>query len=513
MKRLLPIAAALLAGLGCRSAPAPPPPPAEIRVLSSTGVRWALQDLKPEIERAIGHPISIEFGTAASLKARIDKGEPFDVAILTPDLTDDLVSKGKLVNDGRVNVGRVGMGVGVRDGAPKADISTGEALKTTLLNAKSVAFTAQGLTRPIIDQAFDRLGITRAMQPKLVPKSVGDAPGAVAVGEAELVLALASEVASAPGVQLLGQFPPEVQAYTWFVATRSPRPKDLYAADTLVRQLAEPSHRAALNAHLIQSPPFDDPRLAAADSSFSQAIARRDKAAMLRALDDDATWTDADGRMFTKADIARALPTPAIPNERAAEVRRMGYGMVGVVQVDRENLHELRVWVERPAGWRLLIQHEVKSADAPPTVTPNVGKSCDNPCRGVPYEPKSDNEQGVIAAFQTLETAIHSGDPDNWGNHVADEFVFVSSNNDRKVDKPTRMAAIDRGVYTNVPPTELVSTQMFEVGFVVVMRSLHQPESGAPPLRITGVWVKRDGIWAAALTYQTSIRPVLSAAR
>ena len=496
---------ALLAGFGCQSNAAPPAATA-VRVLSSNGVKSAVEDLKPELERAIGRPISIEFSTAAALKTKIEGGEPFDVAILTPLQLDDLITQGKVAAESRSSVGRVGVGVGVRDSAPQADVSTPEALKQTLLNAKSIAFTADGASRATIDKAFASLGITSVMTPKFVLKGPGEAPAAVAAGEAELVMTLASEIAPVPGLQLLGSLPREVQGYVTFVAGRSASAKNADGANALLRQLAEPSIRAALRGHLVEAAPGDDPALAAADSAFAQALAKSDINGTLNALDADLTWIDANGVTVTRDQVARKIPTPGIADESGAQVRRFAYGKVGVVQIDRGTMHELRVWVQRPAGWRLLIHQETKSLDTPPTTTAlGTGKESENPGRTVPYEPKSDSERGVIAAFQALETATHAGDAKNWGNHVADEFIVLSSNSDKVFDRRARIAAVGRGAYGGVSPSALVSAEMFDFDDVVVMRAKHQPNSGKP-LQVSRVWIKRDGVWASTLSYQTAIR-------
>jgi hypothetical protein len=151
------------------------------------------------------------------------------------------------------------------------------------------------------------------------------------------------------------------------------------------------------------------------------------------------------------------------------------------------------------------VHQDVQSLSAPPTATPGTGKECVNPCKTVPYEPKSDSERGVIAAYQALENSTHSGDAKTWGDHVANEFVVVSSNSDKVFDKPTRVAAVGRGAFGGVAPTALVSAQMFDFGDVVVMRSQHRPDRG-DLLQVARVWVKRDGVWESTLSYQTSIR-------
>ena len=165
--------------------------------------------------------------------------------------------------------------------------------------------------------------------------------------------------------------------------------------------------------------------LLASDMSLTQAIATSNSAAALALVDEDVTWTDTNGRTIGKTDLAQTFPTPAIADESAADVRRFTYNRVGVVQITNDRLHSLRVWVQRPEGWRLFIYHEVQSLPSPPTSTPGTGKECINPCRTVPYEPRNENERAVIAAFMALETASHAADVANWGTHVADEFILI----------------------------------------------------------------------------------------
>ena len=249
----------------------------------------------------------------------------------------------------------------------------------------------------------------------------------------------------------------------------------------------------------------DDPALLAADAALVQAVAAGNRRAAAALLDAAVSVTDARGRTVTGPDSAQAL-VAMTEDERGAQVRRFEYDRVAVVEAARGTLHRLRVWAKRPAGWRLLVQQDVRSLDAPPTATPGTGKECDNPCKRVPYEPKSPSERAVIAAYQSLETAAHGADQKNWGTHVADEFILVSSNSDRTFDKPTRLAAVGRSSFGGVSPTRLIAAEMFDFDTVVVMRSQHEPDRG-DRLQITRVWVKRNGVWGSTLSYQTSIRP------
>lgn len=248
----------------------------------------------------------------------------------------------------------------------------------------------------------------------------------------------------------------------------------------------------------------DDPALLAADRDLMSALGSGNATAAASVLDADASWTDEKGRTIGKEEVGKAVPKPAIADENGADVRRHVYGRVGVVRVDKGLMHTLRVWIKRGNDWRLLAYQEVRSLAAPPTSTPGIAGECINPCREVPYTPKSDNERGVIAAYQALETSSHAADASTWGKHVADEFVVISSNSDRVLSKEQRLEGLRRATKNGVSPTRLVDAQMTDLEGVVVMRGHHAPDSGNP-LRVTRVWVKRNNVWQSALSYQTAI--------
>jgi hypothetical protein len=258
---------------------------------------------------------------------------------------------------------------------------------------------------------------------------------------------------------------------------------------------------AALSA---QAP--DSPSFIAADRAFEEALAQANASAALELLDADVTWTDAEGRTLNRTEIGQNPPTPAMATDAGAYVRRFDYGRIGVAQIDKGPLHALRVWINRSGNWRVLVYQEVRSLADPPTVTPGTGADCVNPCRTVPYTPRNDDERGVIAAYQALETAAHAIDVANWGTHVAHEFVLVSSNANRTFDKTARLDGLRRASKGGVSPTRLLTAQMIGGDGVVVMRSQHEPDAG-DRLQVTRVWVKRDGVWQSTLSYQTSERP------
>src|SRR5580700_2923719 len=132
---------ALLLTMSARRLPAQGP---ELHVMISDGLKTVVEELTPQIERATGRKLAAQFNSSKNLRDKIQGGEPFDAAILTSDGLDDLIKQGKIAATTRADISRTGMGIGVRAGAPKPDISTPEALKRTFLNAKSISFNPTG---------------------------------------------------------------------------------------------------------------------------------------------------------------------------------------------------------------------------------------------------------------------------------------------------------------------------------------------------------------------------------
>ena len=138
-----------------------------------------------------------------------------------------------------------------------------------------------------------------------------------------------------------------------------------------------------------------------ADRQFVTDVNEGDAPSVLALVDDAVSWTDSSGRTFTKTQLSARYPRPAIANETAAEADTFDYGRVWVVRIDRDRVHALRVWVERPAGWRLLLYQEVRSMQSPPAAAPpGLDRECVNPCTSIPYTPDTIAERGVIAAYQ-----------------------------------------------------------------------------------------------------------------
>jgi molybdate transport system substrate-binding protein len=213
----------------------------ETRVFSSAAPRGLLQAIAPVFERATGRRLTIDYAFATGLQRRIEAGEPFDVAILPPDIADDLVRGQRLVAGSRVELGRTGLGVGVRAGAPKPDIGTVDALRLALLAAPSVAYADGGESGVQFHAILARLGIADAMQPKLRPYPAGGAVAAVARGEADLVVIGISPILYVPGVTLAGWLPPELQSYIVYTGSIGAAAKQPEAAQALLKLLTSPA--------------------------------------------------------------------------------------------------------------------------------------------------------------------------------------------------------------------------------------------------------------------------------
>ena len=240
--RIIAAAAALVLPLAAAQAQA-----AEIKVLSSTALKAVLEELCPQFEKATENKVVLTLAPAAVLKAQIDQGAAFDVAILTVGLNDSLAGSGKIVSAPRVTVARAGMGVAVRKGAAKPDISTTEALKRALLNAKSIGFNGQGASRSTFEALFTKLGIADALKSKITLLTTG-APEGVAKGVVEIGLGPISETLAEPDADLVGPLPADIQSYLVFTAGVSAGSKDADAANALIKFLAAPAAASVLKA-------------------------------------------------------------------------------------------------------------------------------------------------------------------------------------------------------------------------------------------------------------------------
>ena len=235
------LAAALL--LACAQSQA-----AELKVLSGNGAKAAVRELSSQFERATGNKIELRFEVNADLERKIEAGETFDVAVLNPPVIDALIKHGKLVAGSRADIGRAGLGLAVRSGAPKPDIGSVEAFKRALLAANAVAYPGKGASGLYFVSLLDRLGIAAPMKSKLRPMAAEDTVEVVARGDADMVVVVASRIYDVAGVDAVGPIPPELQTQIGFAAGLGASAKEPAAAKALIRFLTAPTAAPTLKA-------------------------------------------------------------------------------------------------------------------------------------------------------------------------------------------------------------------------------------------------------------------------
>jgi molybdate transport system substrate-binding protein len=224
---------------------------AEIKVLSSVGYKGAISELARRFEVAAGHKVVTDFEVVAVLKRRIDAGEAFDVAVLSPTLIAELIQAGKIVADTRATIGRIGMGLGVRKGGPRPDMSSPETFRQVLLGAKSIGYSKEGGSGKTFFAMLDRMGIAAEMKPKV--KAVG-APTIQAVinGDTEFVFTSVVLILSDPAVELVGRLPAELQSYVVPTAGANAIAKEPEAAKAFILFLTAPAAAPVLKAYGVE---------------------------------------------------------------------------------------------------------------------------------------------------------------------------------------------------------------------------------------------------------------------
>jgi molybdate transport system substrate-binding protein len=188
----------------------------ELRVFCPRGVATVLGEIGPQFEQRTGYKLVLTVEVASALGRRVDAGEPFDVFAGTPPQVAAFIKDGKLIADTRVGLVRSGIGVEVRAGSPKPDISSVEALKRALLDAKSIGYLKQGASGVYVASMIDRLGIADAVKSKVTRPDADIVSELVAKGEIELGMVATTQILTSPGVELVGPLPAELQSYVTF---------------------------------------------------------------------------------------------------------------------------------------------------------------------------------------------------------------------------------------------------------------------------------------------------------
>lgn len=220
---------------------------ANITVVSTVGVQGFLEQVRHDFEESTGDRLSIKYGTAAQLGRRLDAGEAFDVVILTQAMIDGLARQGKITRVTATPIASTGIGIAARAGAAVPFVGTHAALRSVLLASGGVAYTRVGHSALAAVRLFDGLDIAAAMKDRIY-LDTRPAGGvlAIAEGKAPLGIALLTEIAADPRVELVGPLPRDLQTYVVFAAAVASDTKERAAGRGFISFLREPRLRSEL---------------------------------------------------------------------------------------------------------------------------------------------------------------------------------------------------------------------------------------------------------------------------
>jgi molybdate transport system substrate-binding protein len=211
----------------------------EIRVWTTRAIATVLAEVGGEFERATGHRLVITTDLPPAFLRRAQAGEPFDLLITGSVPIDEWIREGRISANTRTGIARSGIGVEVRSGSPKPDISTVDTFRRALLNAKSIAYLKVG-SGIHLEAVLERLGISKAIESRVIRPETDIVSELVAKGDVELGMVVITQILTTPGVDLVGPLPPEIQSYVTFVAGVGSQSKVPEAASELIKFLRGP---------------------------------------------------------------------------------------------------------------------------------------------------------------------------------------------------------------------------------------------------------------------------------
>jgi molybdate transport system substrate-binding protein len=221
---------------------------AEVRVMISGGLTAAFNALVPAFEKQTGNKVLVAYGpsmgtTPNAIPVRLERGEPADVLIMVGYALTDLSKKGKVVAGSEVELVKSPIGVAVKAGAPKPDISSADAVKRALLAAKTIAYSDSASGVYVSTEMFKKLGIEEEMKGKARQIPATPVGEIVAKGEAELGFQQISELKPVQGIDIIGPLPDPLQKITVFSAGIATASKEPEAGKALIKFLSSPAAR------------------------------------------------------------------------------------------------------------------------------------------------------------------------------------------------------------------------------------------------------------------------------
>jgi hypothetical protein len=262
----------------------------------------------------------------------------------------------------------------------------------------------------------------------------------------------------------------------------------------------------------------NNPAALKADQTLQSAVKKGNEKAVGALLDEQFTWTNEAGQTRAGAEFLRDSTPAQNSDTEYTDVETRDYDQLAIVtgvaaHRGRADTFFVRIWVKRRAGWRLFAQQSTGilekgalSRQMPPVG--NIGTDapgCENPCRSVPFIPKTAGQREVVKAYQSVETAVTNHDATTWAYHVAEEFKGIGRRYPGKPDtKDERVAQIKQPGSRPVILPRMVSLQVFTFGNAAIMIADHQP-SGEQPFHVIRAWVNRDGRWQLFHRQETTI--------
>lgn len=242
--RLKPLACLL--GLSVMAGLLPQPALAgEIKVFCTQALRTSLQELGPRFEKATGHTVVIDVAPSGQLVKRLANGEPADLIIANADNIEALITADK-VSEPKVDIARAQVGLSIKAGTPKPDISTPDGVKHALLEAKAVAYSAGGLSGNAFENVLTKLGIVDQIKAKA--KNGSPAAGFVVRGEADIAVQQISELIAVEGAELVGPLPAELDQVTQFSMGAVAKANSVDIAKAMIAYLQSPEAQAVIKA-------------------------------------------------------------------------------------------------------------------------------------------------------------------------------------------------------------------------------------------------------------------------
>jgi hypothetical protein len=253
----------------------------------------------------------------------------------------------------------------------------------------------------------------------------------------------------------------------------------------------------------------DEQAILQADQSLLQALAKADKTAVGALLDANFEWTDADGKTRTKAEALQDVTALAKDNEGDTDVKTHYYGELDIIFGFHHNARFSRIWVKRPAGWRAFVFMDTPrpaqaSAAATPPASGGFAGDCENPCRTLPYKPKTAAHKAMLEEWQKTKVDEWHPDAADWATHVTDEFLIINDRSERNRDERVAFAKKQQEAGISMPGDPIVSMTLSDFGNTVVMISHHVPYRGGKPYYNARVFVSRGGHWPIAWSQQTT---------